>query len=156
MPTLISHDTITPISQDGWELAEVGAPVNGSRRIVPVDDWRPESGDGLHLPGDAEPEARFSEAPLIAINFANFSDGRGLSLAVLLRTRFNFTGELRAIGDVHPELLYYLRRCGFDSYLLPDGRRAETALSTLAPYTDYYQASVLEPNPAHRRIRRFA
>ncbi|TDJ15600.1 MAG: DUF934 domain-containing protein [Gammaproteobacteria bacterium] len=153
MPTLIKHDKIT---QDDWELVEAQTPVNGARRIVPVDAWLPESGDGLLLPGDAEPDARFCEAPLIAINFAVFSDGRGLSLAVLLRTRFDFTGELRAVGDVHPELLYYLNRCGFDSYLLPDGRSAQTALSTLAPYTDYYQASVLEPNPSHRRIRRFA
>ena len=156
MPTLIKHDTITPIAEDNWELVEVQAPGNGARRIVPLDAWLPDSGDGLMLPGDAEPDDQFCEAPLIAIHFATFSDGRGLSLAVLLRTRFNFTGELRAVGDVHPDLLYYLRRCGFDSYLLPDGRAAETALSTLAPYTDYNQASVLEPNPAYRRTRRFA
>ena len=137
-------------------MVEAEARGNGARRIVPLDAWLPDSGDGLMLPGDAEPDDRFREAPLIAIHFATFSDGRGLSLAVLLRTRFNFTGELRAVGDVHPDLLYYLRRCGFDSYLLPDGRAAETALSTLAPYTDYYQASVLEPNPAYRRTRRFA
>ena len=156
MPTLIKHETITPLAEDGWELVEAETPINGARRIVPLDAWLSTSGDGLLLPGDAEPDARFCDAPLIAIDFANFSDGRGLSLAVLLRTRCNFTGELRAVGDVHPDLMYYLRRCGFDSYLLPDGRCAQTALSTLAPYTDYYQASVLEPNPAHRRIRRFA
>ena len=153
MPTLIKHDKIM---EDDWTIVEVEAPADGIRRIVPLEAWLPESGDGLLLQGDCEPEARYCVAPLIAINFRVFSDGRGLSLAVLLRSRFDFTGELRAVGDVHPDLLYYLNRCGFDSYLMPDERSAQTALSTLAPYTNYYQASVLEPNPAHRRTRRFA
>ncbi len=153
MPTLIKQDKIMA---DDWEIVEVESPTNGVRRIVPEEAWLPESGDGLLLEGDCEPEAKHCKAPLIAINFAAFSDGRGLSLAVLLRSRFDFTGELRAVGDVHPDLLYYLNRCGFDSYLLADERSAQTALSSLAPYTDYYQASVLEPNPAYRRIRRFA
>ncbi len=132
--------------------------VDGDIRLLPPDEWSPESGDGLVLDVDTEPEAEFVQAPVIAINFPAFNDGRGLSLAVLLRSRYGFTGELRAVGDVHPELLYYLKRCGFDKFVLP-ASRSQMSISSqaaLAPYSDYYQASVLEPKPAYRRIRRGA
>lgn len=122
--------------------------------LLPPAEWTRDSHAGLLLDVDSEPEARFADAPLIAIDFPVFHDGRGLSLAVLLRSRFGYSGELRAIGDVHPELLHYLRRCGFDSFLLPDGRSLDTDDAQLAPYSDYYQASVAELLPAFRRVRR--
>jgi uncharacterized protein (DUF934 family) len=120
--------------------------------LVAPDVWQP--GQGLLLPVDAEPEPRFATAPLIAVDFPIFHDGRGLSLAVLLRTRVGFAGELRAVGDVHPELLHYLDRCGFDSFVLPEGRALPQNDDLLAPYSDYYQASVAEAQPAFRRERR--
>lgn len=126
----------------------------GAVEVVALDDWHEDSGKGLLLTVDTEPEARFARAPLIAIDFPVFHDGRGLSLAVLLRTRHAFTGELRAVGDVHPELIHYLRRCGFDSFLLPEGRAVNQDDPRLAPYSDYYQASTAEAHPAFRRIRR--
>ena len=132
----------------------------GGRAIAALADWSEDSGDGLLLEPHDEPEARFKRAPLIAINFPAFSDGRGLSLAVLLRTRYDFKGELRAVGDVHPDVIHYMKRCGFDTFQMPEGRRLPPArqdgASTLAPYSDYYQASVLQPEPAYRRIRRGA
>ena len=137
--------------------AVVSEPMAGGRRLTPLAEWTPQSGDGLLLEVDSEPEARFVQAPLIAINFPAMSDGRGLSLAVLLRTRFGFTGELRAVGDVHPDIVHYMKRCGFDTFQMPEGRRlppTATGLSTLAPYSDYYQASALNPQPAYRRVRR--
>lgn len=122
--------------------------------VVAVDAWEAGAGQGLLLSVDAEPEPRFAAAPVIAIEFPVFHDGRGLSLAVLLRTRIGFTGELRAVGDVHPELLYYLSRCGFDSFVLPEGRSLPPTAAPLAPYSDYYQASVAQALPAFRRDRR--
>ena len=135
-----------------------GTGLAGGLRLASADAWTPESGDGLVLSVDAEPSEAYARAPLIAVDFPVFNDGRGLSLAVLLRTRYEFTGELRAIGDVHPDMLHYLRRCGFDTFLMPEGRNAPQAAEsqTVAPYSDYYQASVLEPNPLYRRIRRGA
>ena len=125
--------------------------------IVSREDWSVHSGDGLALEVDDEPEARFAQAPLITINFPAFTDGRGLSLAFLLRTRFDFNGELRAIGAVHPDLIHYMRRCGFDSFDLAEtNTNTKADQSTLAPYSNYYQASVLEPQPVYRRIRRGA
>ncbi len=86
--------------------------------------------------------------------FAAFNDGRGLSLAVLLRTRFGYTGELRAIGEVHEDVLHYMRRCGIDSYQLPDGHDPAVALAAMQTLTDFYQGSVIDPRPAFRRVAR--
>ena len=89
---------------------------------------------GMWLPGDDEPdkvELLLPKVPLIAIRFAAMNDGRGLSLAVLLRTRFAYTGELRAIGEVHEDVLQYMRRCGIDSYQLPDGHDPAVALAAI-------------------------
>lgn len=135
-----------------------GAGAAGGIRFATQEEWSPDSGDGLILDVDAEPTEAFTKAPIIAIDFPAFADGRGLSLAVLLRSRYQYTGELRATGDVHPELLHYMKRCGFDTFLIPE-ERSGTSIDTqsaLAPYSDYYQASVLEPKPAYRRIRRGA
>jgi uncharacterized protein (DUF934 family) len=122
----------------------------------PAAEWTPDSGCGLALEVDDEPQAEHIQAKLITINFSSFSDGRGLSLAVLLRSRFGFTGELRAVGDVHPDLLHYMRRCGFSSYVLPEHRQLPIAdnRSPLAPYSEHYQGSVINPQPAFRRISR--
>lgn len=123
---------------------------------LPAAEWTPGSDLGLALEVDDEPGEDHTQTDLITINFGSFSDGRGLSLAVLLRTRFGFTGELRAIGDVHPDLLHYLRRCGFSSYVLPEHRQLPLGdnRGPLAPYSDHYQGSVANPEPAFRRINR--
>lgn len=128
----------------------------GGNSILPCATWRADSGAALALSVDDEPCMEFAAAPLITIDFPAFNDGRGLSLAVLLRTRFGFTGELRAVGDVHPDLLHYLQRCGFDTFDLPEHRIGPAAdqLRSLAPYSDYYQASVQQPEPAFRRVAR--
>jgi uncharacterized protein (DUF934 family) len=143
-----------------------GAAAVGGRAITPLADWSPSSGEGLLLEPTDEPEATHTNAPLIAINFPAFSDGRGLSLAVLLRTRYGYTGELRAVGDVHPDVIHYMKRCGFDTFQMPEGRTLPPAANdaagnddtsnTLAPHSDYYQASVIHPEPAYRRVRRGA
>jgi uncharacterized protein (DUF934 family) len=57
---------------------------------------------------------------IIAINFPIFKDGRGYSTAALLRQRFGWDGELRAIGDILIDQLIYLSRVGFDSFALRD------------------------------------
>jgi uncharacterized protein (DUF934 family) len=130
--------------------------------LVPAEQWVPNKGHGLLLAVDTEPASHHAAADLIAIDFPAFTDGRGLSLAVLLRTRYGFTGELRAVGDINADLLHYLARCGFDSFELPtpnvdpDGNHATTGFNTLAPYSDNYQASVMERKPAYRRVRRGA
>lgn len=148
MSALIEIDRVSGVVRD-IRLPEAGA-------LLPPDAWHPDSAAGLLLSTDSEPEARHAQANLIAIEFPVFHDGRGLSLAVLLRGRFGYQGELRAIGDVRPELIHYLRRCGFDSFVLADGHSLSPDDNRLAPYSDYYQASIAEALPAFRRYRRGA
>ena len=77
---------------------------------------------------------------IVAINFANFNDGRGYSFASLLR-RAGYTGELRAVGDVFKDTLFYMKRCGFDSYVLKADKSLDEAKSGLTAFTQGYQAT---------------
>lgn len=91
---------------------------------------------------------------LIAIFVERFADGRIYSLGSLLRTRYGYRNELRAIGDVLRDQLFFLKRCGFDSYLIRADRSAQEALSGLSDFQQPYQAAVDIPQPAWRRIPR--
>ena len=117
-----------------------------------VETWQP--GDALLLQVDDEPQAQFSQASAIAIDFPAFNDGRGLSLAVLLRTRYSYTGALWALGDINADLVHYLRRCGVDHIVFPQHREVVEDAKVLTPYSDYYQGSVVEPAPSYRRVSR--
>lgn len=89
--------------------------------------------------------------PLIAVDFPSFRDGRGYSVAYLLRTRYGYRGELRAIGDVLRDQLFYMRRCGFDSFEVRADKDIQDALKGLAAYTIRYQGSVDDPVPLFRK-----
>ncbi len=89
--------------------------------------------------------------PLIAVNFPAFTDGRGYTTARLLRERYGYTGEIRAIGDVGRDHLLNMQRCGFDSFDLREGEDEESALKAFDELSDAYQASAVEPQPLFRR-----
>lgn len=89
--------------------------------------------------------------PLIAVDFPSFRDGRGYSTAALLRTRYGFRGDLRAIGDVLIDQLFYLRRVGFTSFALRGDQDPEVAGAALHTFSDVYQGSVDQPLPHFRR-----
>ena len=89
---------------------------------------------------------------VIAIHFPKFVDGRGYSTASLLRQRYLYQGELRAVGDVLHDQLFYLQRVGFDSFALKDGKNAIYALETgFTSFSEGYQASTSQPQPLFRR-----
>ena len=92
-----------------------------------------------------------SSPPLIAVEFAQFVDGRGYSIGRLLRERHGFTGELRAIGDVLRDQLLALTRCGFNSFALKDGKSLEDALQAFDEFSGAYQNTVDQPVPYYRR-----
>ena len=62
---------------------------------------------------------------MIAVNFPKFTDGRGYSTARLLRERYDYDGELRAIGDVVRDQFFYLKRGGFDAFADRRGQNTE-------------------------------
>jgi phosphoadenosine phosphosulfate reductase len=79
-------------------------------RMAPV-------GVAVNAGADAQAHlADLADRPLVALSFARFADGRSFSYARMLRDRFDFKGELRAIGDVLIDEIPLMIRCGFDSF----------------------------------------
>jgi uncharacterized protein (DUF934 family) len=89
--------------------------------------------------------------PLIAVEFPTFRDGRGYSSATLLRRRYHFTGELRAIGDVLVDQVFFMKRVGFSTFALRADQSKDAAQAALKTFSDAYQASVDQPLPHYRR-----
>ncbi|MBC7781758.1 MAG: DUF934 domain-containing protein [Proteobacteria bacterium] len=94
-------------------------------------------------PGD-DPAALAAEVDrlaLIAVHFPSFTDGRGFSTARLLRERHGYRGELRATGPLTRDTLFYLARCGFDTFELREGEDPVEALTELSAFDEVYQAA---------------
>jgi uncharacterized protein (DUF934 family) len=92
---------------------------------------------GVWLDSHEDPEALADDLDrlsLVAVNFPKFTDGRGYSIARLLRERYHYQGEIRAIGDVLQDQLFYMQRCGIDAYALRADKDIEKALAGL-PYS---------------------
>lgn len=88
---------------------------------------------------------------LIALNFPVFTDGRHFSSARLLRERYAYSGEIRAVGDVLRDQLFYMQRCGFDAYAIRPDRCPVDALQSLSELSVTYQAAYDETLPLYRR-----
>ncbi|WP_062269912.1 DUF934 domain-containing protein [Endozoicomonas arenosclerae] len=109
---------------------------------------------GLFLDSDDELEDyedQLEKFELIAINFPKFMDGRGYSLSRLLRDRYQFKGDIRAVGDVLVDQIFMMKRCGFSSYYLRDDQKAEDAIKALDTFTLRYQGSSDDPEPLYRK-----
>lgn len=118
------------------ELLARGEPIG--IRLEPADD-----------PAELAPDV--DRIRLIAIHFPRFADGRGYSCAALLRTRYGYGGELRAVGDVGRDQIFYLKRCGFDAFALPPHRDPHAAVASLSDFSLRYQGSADDPLPLFRR-----
>ena len=151
---------------EGEDAAAVAVPAG--RVIVPLATWlarREELASradvGVWFASNEGPEALeadIARVPVIAVNFPKFVDGRGYSTAVLLRTRYGYTGPLIAFGEVLRDQFNYLTRCGFDTLQPREGRytdaQLEAAIASIGDFSEPYQASVLHPQPIFRRIAR--
>ena len=147
MPQLIKNRAV---ADDRFTLLRAADdPLPPGPAIVPLATWKARR-DGLVARGDvgvwlapsddpAEIAADVARLALIAVDFPQFSDGRGYSTARLLRERYGFTGELRAIGDIQRDQLAYLAQCGFDAFAIRDGKDVQDALHGLDDFSDGYQ-----------------
>ncbi|HZV62220.1 MAG TPA: DUF934 domain-containing protein [Methylophilaceae bacterium] len=99
-------------------------------------------------------EVNLNQFPIIGIYHERHGDGRPYSMAVLLRTRYGYTNELRVFGDVLRDQLFFYKRCGFDSFLVRADRSAEDALASLKDFSVPYQGAVDEKLPVWRRVNR--
>ena len=75
----------------------------------------------------------------VEVNFPKFGDGRGYSIAKLLRTRYGYKGELRAVGQITRDHLYYMERVGFDAFELREGEDPAEALAAFDTFSVFYQ-----------------
>jgi uncharacterized protein (DUF934 family) len=120
MPTLIRNRSIAaekPLPPDAVVI-----------RLEPKDDPAAIAG-------------QLARAARVEINFPKFGDGRGFSLARLLRERHGYKGELRAVGDVFRDQLFYMESCGFDAFELRDGEDPAGALPWFDNFSVSYQKS---------------
>ena len=153
MPVLVKDQQIV---EDPWHVLETIPDYVPQHAIVPFDSLKSTQATAVWVDGEAEIEdigEELAKLDLIAVYFPAFADGRGLSAATLLRNRFEFQGELRAIGEVLPDLTPFMKRCGYDSFLLNSESEAQVAIKCMASMSDFYQGSVIQPEPAYRRNR---
>src|SRR3954464_13706968 len=153
MPKLIKDGVIvdntwTLIGKPEGDAAAVEVPAG--QVIVPLSVWiaqkdqlQSRSDIGVWLDSDEAADAIGDEAnrfPVIGVNFPLFMDGRSFSTARLLRERYGFKGELRAVGNFIRDQLCYLRRCGVNAFAFanPDAN-LEEAVKSLKDFQEYYQ-----------------
>jgi uncharacterized protein (DUF934 family) len=166
MPKLI--DTKGQLLDNGWQLQPRDATLEqvlestAGQLLVNVALWL-EAKDVLLASGKQfalwldsdQPLTLLAETlpqvALVALNFPGFMDGRSYSKAVKLRCQYGFTGEIRAIGDVLRDQLFYMKRCGFSTFDLKDSVKLEEARRAFADFSTNYQSTVEEPLPLFRR-----
>ncbi len=114
---------------------------------------------GVRLPNDLdinELHAELQGVVRIVLEFPKFGDGRALSQARVLREQLGYTGEIRAIGDVQRDQLWYMYRCGFDAFEPRPDRSIEDALKAFSEMSVLYQPAVDIPQSIFQRRRQLA
>ena len=160
---IVSDDwTIVRAAEDGTLPAVDALPAG--KIVVPLALWqaahealsatRGKTELGVWLAPDSEPAdiaGDFDKVALLAVDFPVFNDGRGYSIARLLRERYGYKGELRAIGAVLRDQLRFMFRCGFDAYAVREDKDIHDALKAFDEFTVQYQGAVDNPVPLFRR-----
>ncbi len=168
MPQIIKDRAVV---NDDWEILQLSEDdsadtvlVPEGKVIVPLKVWllqknalSERSELGVWFSSDEQAKElrqdvhRFS---VIAIDFPKFADGRGYSIAYNLRTRLGYVGELRAIGDVLRDQLFYMQRVGFNAFAVRADKNIHDALKSLSDFSETYQTSVDQTQPLFRRASR--
>jgi len=153
------------VIDETWHLLDKNATLDGLSNsddlIVPLALWREhahalkarDGGLGVWLDSDEEAEEIADDLgnfKIIALNFPSFTDGRHYSSARLLRERYSYRGEIRAIGDVLRDQLFFMQRCGFDAFAIRPDRDPYDALQGLQDFSVCYQAAAGQ-SPLFRR-----
>ncbi len=168
MPEIIKNKTVV---SDDWSVLRLAegesaetVTVPAGRVIVPLTVWKAQAATlkaraevGVWLASDERPEELKGELEsfkVVAVDFPKFADGRGYSIAYNLRARLGYTGELRAIGDVLRDQLFYMQRVGFDAFAVRADKDIHDAVKGLTDFSEKYQTSWDEKNPLFRRVKR--
>ncbi len=149
------------IADNDWIIINEESELSDEQSIVSLDIWTSQKEDlkarkslGLFLKNDqciSDIAEELEHFDVIAIDFPVFMDGRGFSLARLLRDRYGYQGEVRATGGVIRDQLCYLKRCGFNAFDMDESIDLEAALHSLNDFTESYQTSADQVTPLYRR-----
>lgn len=156
MKIIINREVV----DDQWNMVTGDDSVPAGDVIVALDTWKSQRDQltdragklGLLLEGDDELESLVDDLErfdLIALNFPKYTDGRSFSLARLLRDRYQFQGELRAVGNILRDQLSFLERCGFNAFVLTDYDPHES-LNSFDDISVKYQTAADGAQPVYR------
>lgn len=162
MQKMLSHGAVT---ENNWTVLQMPVEtIPQGNILLPLKYWLEQSAEldgqaglvGVWLDSDEEVEALaddLAQLPVVALNFPKFVDGRGFSSARLLRDRYDYKGEIRAIGNVIQDQLFILQRCGFSQFCLADNVDLEAAAKSLSDFSDSYQTAADQDQPLFKRLR---
>jgi uncharacterized protein (DUF934 family) len=162
MRSVIKHRQIV---EDRWQHLADDADLPAGPVIVSLARWQRErkmllersDPVGVRLPNTADVADLAEDLPVlevVALEFPKFADGRAYSQARLLRERHGYRGEIRAVGDVLRDQLFFMARSGFDAFEVRADRSLEDALAAFDEFTESYQPAVDQSQPLYRRARR--
>ena len=126
--------------------------------VLPLAQWREQgtaAPDAVLVPNDVDIEELVPALPrlsLIVLQFPKWVDGRAYTQARLLRARYKFKGEIRAVGEVLVDMVPLLARTGFDAVQLRADQKREFAERALRFFDDgHYQGDTLQTHPLFAR-----
>ena len=140
------------IIEDSWTHVADSDEITNGDITVSLSRWKKEKtelGDhqgniGIRIsPADTVEDIAtdLNNVKLVAVEFPAFTDGRAFSHARILRSRYGYEGEIRAIGNYMPDQVFYLTRVGVNAFQLENPEQLKLALSTMEDFTVKYQAS---------------
>lgn len=143
--------------------AEQAIPPTGAI-VVSLEQWQAQRDAllargtplGIKLRSDQSPDLvaqDLAHFALVALEFPKFRDGRAYSYARLLRERYGFKGELRAVGDVLLEQLFFMLRTGFDAFELTSEDPEGDYQTAVAEFSVWYQPTG-DGRPTAMQLRR--
>ncbi|CAG1020633.1 DUF934 domain-containing protein [Methylomonas sp. LL1] len=140
------------ISENTWTFVADESPLTSGDITVSLKRWTENKDQllehagaiGVRLAPNESVELLaddLSSISLVELEFPVFTDGRSFSQARLLRDRFGYQGEIRAVGNFLTDQVFYLRRVGVDAFDINQPRDIELALAALNDFSVKYQAS---------------
>ena len=157
--TLIRNGAVI---KNPWRLVADDEEISGDEAvIVSLKRWQDEKKKflgrngplGIRLESNQKPDNIAGDVErfdLIALDIPALPDGRAFSYARLLRERYGFNGELRAVGKVIQDQLFFLHRCGFDAFELSAGEDLQKSIAAIFAFSVAYQPAADSILPAYK------
>lgn len=153
------------IIEDSWQRLrpeDINDSLPEGDIIVPLSFWKEHEElfkgragrFGVCINGDDELNdavAGLDQFEIIAVDFPAFKDGRSYSIARMLREQYAYQGEIRAVGDVLRDQLFYMQRCGIDSFQVRSDKDLDDAVLGLSDFSITYQTAADGAQPVYKQ-----